>query len=156
VTIFEGKATIRVSNRSSDLSSFTSLKKLQENMGNLYGYTMESDIDAYPSWQPNENSELLKIAQQVYTRLYGGENCKATVIHAGLECSWMIDKCGGEMECISMGPTIRNPHTTDESLQTTHQGKPTLVAFFTAVKEIVGAVAKVAKMHSHGTETALY
>ena len=67
-------------------------------------------------WPPNGDSELLQKAQAVYKEAYGRE-CAATVIHAGLECSYVVQKYGDEMDCISIGPTIADPHSGGERLQ---------------------------------------
>jgi dipeptidase D len=37
------------------------------------------------------------------------------VIHGGLECGVISERCGG-MDSISFGPTIINPHSPDEKL----------------------------------------
>ncbi len=67
---------------------------------------------AYPGWKPNMKSELLKTMKQTYKKLYKKEPA-VMAIHAGLECGLL----GGnypEMEMISFGPTIENPHSPDE------------------------------------------
>ena len=72
------------------------------------------DTDAYPAWQPDMNSVLLSCAKECYHRLYG-RHPVVQVIHAGLECAVIGDIYPG-MEMISFGPTLRNPHSPDESL----------------------------------------
>lgn len=139
--------SIYISNRSSAKNSLENLMEIQTITGNLYGYEVNTNLDAYPSWQPNEDSDLLQIAKKVYTNEYGGQNIHATVIHAGLECSWMIEKYDGVMDCISIGPTIENPHTVDESLEIEINGKPALVDFYKAVKEIVLETVQLSKTH---------
>jgi dipeptidase D len=37
------------------------------------------------------------------------------IVHAGLECGVISDRCGG-LDAISLGPTIQNPHSPDERL----------------------------------------
>ena len=63
--------------------------------------------------------------------LYGDET-KATVIHAGLECSYVVQKYDGKIDCISIGPTIVNPHTGGERLQA-----GTVGTFYEAVTRII-------------------
>jgi dipeptidase D len=54
------------------------------------------------------------------------------VIHAGLECSYIAEKYGSRKECISIGPTIDNPHTGGERLQAS-----TVHNFYEAVAELI-------------------
>ncbi|WP_269850823.1 zinc-binding metallopeptidase family protein [Methanosarcina horonobensis] len=107
---------INVSNRSSDFDSMKNLIQIQKTIGRLYRYTVETG-NPFPSWKPNDNSALLDKAKNVYKEIHG-DAFKATVIHAGLECSYVLEKYGDEMDCISIGPTIMNPHTGGESLKT--------------------------------------
>lgn len=58
----------------------------------------------------------LKKQLNVYKKIYGDES-KATVVHAGLECSYIVKKYDGAIDCISIGPTIVNSHTGGERLQ---------------------------------------
>ncbi|VVB72323.1 Uncharacterised protein [uncultured archaeon] len=121
---------IKSSNRSSDDESMETLKKIQKNIGSIFGFGV-SYGDKYPSWQPYEDSKLLSLAKEVYADLYGNE-FKSTVIHAGLECSYIVDKYGKTKECISIGPTIKNPHTGAERLQAS-----TVVDFYNAVANLL-------------------
>ncbi|MBU0673941.1 MAG: aminoacyl-histidine dipeptidase [Proteobacteria bacterium] len=68
----------------------------------------------YPGWQPDYNSPLLARASQVYQTLYGIPP-KIEVIHAGLECG-LIGAANPGMDMISLGPTIKNPHSPEEKL----------------------------------------
>jgi len=105
---------IKVSNRSSDLDSMNALIQIQEIIGKLFKYTVETS-DPYSAWTPNDNSVLLKKAIDVYKKIYGDES-KTTVVHAGLECSYIVKKYDGAIDCISIGPTIVNSHTGGERL----------------------------------------
>ncbi|MFO7658528.1 MAG: aminoacyl-histidine dipeptidase [Bacteroidales bacterium] len=66
----------------------------------------------YPGWEPNPESEILKIASATYKSLYGIEP-KVKAIHAGLECGLFLQKYP-HLDMISFGPTIRNAHSPDE------------------------------------------
>lgn len=66
----------------------------------------------YPAWEPDVESELLQTAVAIYERLHG-HKAKVEVIHAGLECGVIGDKCDG-MDMISIGPVIENPHSPQE------------------------------------------
>ncbi len=68
--------------------------------------------DGYPGWVPDPDSSLLKIAKAAVERVLGRE-ADVRAIHAGLECG-VIKKKFEEMEAISIGPTIRGPHSPNE------------------------------------------
>ncbi|MBQ5378623.1 MAG: aminoacyl-histidine dipeptidase, partial [Paludibacteraceae bacterium] len=67
---------------------------------------------AYPGWQPNFKSGLLKTMKETYVNEFGTEP-RIVTIHAGLECGIIGSKYAG-MEMISFGPTIEHPHSPDE------------------------------------------
>jgi dipeptidase D len=75
----------------------------------------------YPAWQPNMDSSLLKRCKEVYQSLFGKEPL-VEVIHAGLECGIISSKYAG-MDAISVGPTIENAHSPDESLHIPSVGR---------------------------------
>lgn len=68
----------------------------------------------YPSWAPQFESSLLDHAKNVYFENYN-EEVKVLAIHAGLECGILKDKIG-EIEAISIGPTIHDAHSPSEKL----------------------------------------
>ncbi|MCL2512121.1 MAG: M20/M25/M40 family metallo-hydrolase, partial [Bacteroidales bacterium] len=67
---------------------------------------------SYPGWNPNMNSAILKVAQETYQKRYG-KIPEIKAIHAGLECGLLGAKYPN-WDMISMGPTIRSPHSPDE------------------------------------------
>ena len=68
----------------------------------------------YPGWKPNMNSQIMKVACEQYTALFGGE-AKIKAIHAGLECGLFLEKAP-HLDMISFGPTMRGVHSPDERL----------------------------------------
>ena len=70
--------------------------------------------DGYPGWKPNLNSEILKVAEKSYKKLYKTEP-KVKAIHAGLECGLFLKKYP-HLDMISIGPTMRGVHSPDERL----------------------------------------
>ena len=70
--------------------------------------------EGYPGWQPNLSSKILKLCKHVYTRKFGKEP-RVEAVHAGLECG-IIGAKFRDMDMISMGPTIKNPHCPQERL----------------------------------------
>lgn len=71
--------------------------------------------NGYPGWKPNMDSEILKVTEQSFTKLFD-EKPKVLAIHAGLECGLIGEKYP-EMDMISYGPTIKGAHSPDEALK---------------------------------------
>ncbi len=69
----------------------------------------------YPGWQPNPNSEILEIMEQLYKDIFN-ENPQVKACHAGLECG-SLGKHLPEVDMISFGPNIRAAHSPDEKVQ---------------------------------------
>ena len=70
--------------------------------------------DGYPGWNPNTDSEILKVSEDSYERLFGNKPI-VRAIHAGLECGLFLEKYP-DMDMISFGPTLRNVHSPDEKI----------------------------------------
>lgn len=68
----------------------------------------------YPSWEPDPDSNILKLFKDVYKR-EAGKEAEVKAIHAGLECGVIGDKLEN-MEMISFGPDMWDVHTPDERL----------------------------------------
>jgi dipeptidase D len=68
----------------------------------------------YPGWKPDPNSRLLQAMKKTYRETFG-EDPAVKVVHAGLECGIIAAKYP-EMEFVSVGPTIKHPHSPDERL----------------------------------------
>ena len=66
----------------------------------------------YPGWKPNINSPILKTMKEVYNKNFN-KTPEVKVIHAGLECG-LLGSVYPNLDMISFGPTIRNPHSPDE------------------------------------------
>ena len=71
--------------------------------------------DGYPGWTPNPDSRVLKVAVDVYRKMYGREPV-VRAIHAGLECGLIGEKYP-KMDMISYGPTLRGVHSPDERIE---------------------------------------
>lgn len=67
---------------------------------------------SYNGWAPNANSPILQTMKRAYEEVLD-VTPKVTVIHAGLECG-IIQGVMPRMDMISVGPTIRSPHSPDE------------------------------------------
>lgn len=69
----------------------------------------------YPGWQPNLDSQILKITKAAYEKLFNTEPV-VRAIHAGLECGLFLKKFP-ELDMISFGPTLRGVHAPGERLE---------------------------------------
>ena len=107
------KLVINTSQRSSMESAKYDIMYMVESTFLLAGAEV-SHGDGYPGWQPNVNSQLLKIAQDTYRKLEGKE-AKVRAIHAGLECGLFLKKYP-HLDMISVGPTMTGVHSPNERL----------------------------------------
>ena len=89
------------------------LEESLESAFSMAGMRVEFDGN-YPAWQPNPQSEIVKLMEGVYRELFGVDN-KVQVVHAGLECG-VIGALYPEMDMVSFGPTLRYVHTPEERL----------------------------------------
>ncbi len=80
----------------------------------MAGATVEHS-GSYPGWKPNMESPILRTMTQVYENKFG-KTPQIKVIHAGLECG-IIGGAFPNLDMISFGPTIRNPHSPDEKVK---------------------------------------
>nr|WP_256261068.1 aminoacyl-histidine dipeptidase [Shewanella sp. NIFS-20-20] len=76
---------------------------------------------AYPGWKPDNSSPVMAIVRDTYQGIYHKEPT-IMVIHAGLECG-LFKKPYPEMDMVSIGPTIRYPHSPDEMVNITTVGQ---------------------------------
>ena len=108
------KIEIVTTQRSSIESSKYDVAAMVESCLGLAGAEV-THSEGYPGWRPNINSEILKITQKSYRKLFGREP-DIRAIHAGLECGLIYKKFKG-IDMISIGPTIRGAHTPEEKIE---------------------------------------
>ncbi len=89
----------------------------------------------YPPWLPDADSDLLSRCKTTYQDLFG-KAPEISIIHAGIECAVIGDQYD-EMEMISFGPDIRNPHSPSEKMRISSVGR--IWEFLVA---LVGSYAK--------------
>jgi dipeptidase D len=116
----KGKLTIQSLQRSSIESGKLDVVNTIKAALDPLGAKLTNDSD-YPGWPPATESEILTVMQQSYENLFG-EQPKVLACHAGLECG-IIGKQYPEMDMISFGPEIRNPHSPDEKINIESVGK---------------------------------
>lgn len=76
---------------------------------------------AYPGWEPRPDSRLFSTAAALYRELFGRKP-EPKVIHAGLECG-ILSGINPELELLSFGPTLENPHSPGERLDIASVGR---------------------------------
>ncbi|HPA13824.1 MAG TPA: aminoacyl-histidine dipeptidase [Desulfobacterales bacterium] len=113
VEIKENFLSILSSQRSCVPSRLKEIGSKIKAIASLAGAAAKSG-NAYPPWQPEMTSPLLKRCEKTYQQLFN-RNPEVKIIHAGLECGIIGSKYPG-MDMISIGPTIKNPHSPDEKL----------------------------------------
>ena len=111
VDIDGGKAAIRILARSSSETMKEDLSTSLESCFNMAGMKVEFS-GAYGGWDPNTDSELIKVMRNIYKNLFN-EEPTVQVVHAGLECSIILSKYPG-LDICSFGPTLLSPHTPTE------------------------------------------
>ncbi|MGS0683513.1 aminoacyl-histidine dipeptidase, partial [Shewanella sp. 125m-7] len=89
-------------------------------LANLAGANIEFS-GAYPGWKPDNSSPVMASVRETYEAIYNKEPT-IMVIHAGLECG-LFKKPYPEMDMVSIGPTIRYPHSPDEKVNITTVGQ---------------------------------
>lgn len=91
-------------------------------IGNAFGIPVnEGREDSFKpeninvGWEEREGDTIAPLYKQVFDA-YTGDECVITAVHGGLECadfaSW-----SDEIEIISVGPTIENPHSVSEYVE---------------------------------------
>lgn len=96
------------------------------------GATVKNDGD-YPGWAPNPDSPVLQVVKKIYETLFK-EQPHTAAYHAGLECGIIGNHYPG-LDMVSIGPTIKHPHSPDEKVNIASVQK--FWRFFTtALKEI--------------------
>ena len=111
IDIEGGKAALKVLARSSREDMKDCIVKTLESCFNMAGMKVET-AGSYGGWDPNPDSEILNLLMKEYKELFG-EDAIIQVDHAGLECSVILGKYP-HLDVVSLGPTIRSPHTTTE------------------------------------------
>jgi dipeptidase D len=111
VKIGEGKMSASALLRSSVDSAKEYLSECMEAAFTLAG-VKSVFAGGYPGWKPSPASPILKVMSELYEKMF---NAKPHVraIHAGLECG-LLGGAYPNMDMISCGPTILNPHSPDE------------------------------------------
>ena len=111
IDIEDGKAALKILARSSREDMKDYVVKMLESCFNMAGMKVET-AGSYGGWDPNPDSEILHLLLKEYKDLFG-EDGIIQVDHAGLECSVILGKYP-HLDVVSLGPSMRSPHTTTE------------------------------------------
>lgn len=99
--------------RSSKVAIETLMLRNQMTLATESGFnpTYSHTADA---WEYDPNSKLLEVAKKVYKE-QNGTDVVVAAVHAGVECG-CFKKKAPNIDMISIGPDISNPHTINETL----------------------------------------
>ena len=111
INIGGGKAALQILARSSREDMKDYIVKTLESCFSMAGMKVET-AGSYGGWDPNPESEILHLLMKEYKELFGQDGI-IQVDHAGLECSIILGKYP-HLDVVSLGPTMRSPHTTTE------------------------------------------
>ncbi len=129
----KGVVDISMSIRSSVKSRKNLIADKIETLAKLTGGEFASDGE-YPEWAYKADSPLQKLLCDVYKNKFGKE-LKIDVIHAGLECGYILEK-KPELDVVSFGPQMYDIHTTDERVSI-----PSIAKLYEFVKAILENIA---------------
>ena len=113
VGLFEDEFSFSYSVRSSVESRKNLLIEKISKLSNLFGAKIVID-GVYPSWEYKKDSNLRDLMSKIY-REKKGKELKIEVIHAGLECGYILSK-RPELDAVSYGPDMYDIHTTEERI----------------------------------------
>lgn len=111
VEVASGKVEIQCLTRSSVETNKVDLTNTLTSVFELAGFEVKASGE-YPGWQPNPDSEILKVVEGLYEKLFE-EKPQVVACHAGLECGILLDHYPN-MDTVSFGPTIKGAHSPDE------------------------------------------
>jgi len=111
IDIEGGEAKIKILARSSSETMKARIATTLESCFAMAGMKTEMS-GSYCGWDPNTQSPILRLLEKHYKALFG-EDAVEQVDHAGLECSIILGKYP-HLDVVSLGPTLRSPHTTTE------------------------------------------
>jgi len=134
VRVEGGHVVVLMSTRSSIQGPLEALRVRIGTIAALAGAVVDHG-EAYPGWQPDMASPLLKTCEDVFERLYG-KRPRVTAIHAGLECGVIGERAPG-MRMISFGPDLRDVHSPREKVSIS-----TTALFWDYLKALLAELAR--------------
>ncbi len=113
ISVKEKTIVIGMSSRSPMKSALQDMRNRIKAIALLAGAKV-SEGTPYPGWKPDLQSKILALSKKIFKDMFNSEP-KIEAIHAGLECGIIGEKFPG-MDMISIGPTLKNPHSPEEQL----------------------------------------
>ncbi|UCD45827.1 MAG: beta-Ala-His dipeptidase [Candidatus Bathyarchaeota archaeon] len=107
----EDAVVIPISSRSSDAEDLERDREILRRLGESHGAQVEQR-PGYPGWKSDPSSPFLGLVSQVYEAILGARP-RVTGIHGGLECGF-LSRLDPELQIVSVGPDIENPHSPQE------------------------------------------
>lgn len=107
----EGAFVVSVYSRTSDSVDFYDNQRILSELGEEIGVKTEQR-EGGSGWKADPESPLIKVVTDVYTNVMSKPPV-VTGIHGGLECGVIAGLKKG-MDIVSLGPTIRYPHSPSE------------------------------------------
>lgn len=107
----KGGILVETSARAMEGTKLENLALETLNFFKSYGFHVAQE-DKYPAWKP-EITDFTELVSHKMKEVFG--KTKMMAIHAGLECGVIAEKYP-HMKFASIGPTIRYPHSTRESV----------------------------------------
>lgn len=122
-----GKLTFLSSSRSSVSSHKGEIKETMKVIAGALGADCMF-FGEYPQWEYRKQSRLREICRKVYKK-YSGREPAFIGIHAGIECGYLAEKLGSEIDMISFGASMSQVHTPREkvSLQSFYNTEEILI-----------------------------
>ncbi|MFW9908564.1 MAG: beta-Ala-His dipeptidase [Candidatus Thorarchaeota archaeon] len=105
---------LQMSTRSNLDSELAAKRRELAFIGEDMGWNVEQ-TRSYPGWAPDPTNTFLNFIREKYEEVLGSD-IVVKAIHAGLECGILGAGIPG-LKMVSIGPTIKNPHSPDEKLK---------------------------------------
>ncbi len=109
----DNTVVIGMSSRSPVKSELQDMRDRIHAIASLTGATV-TEQTPYPGWKPNLSSKTLALSKKIFKEMYN-QDAKVEAIHAGLETGIIGEKFPG-MDMVSIGPTLKYPHSPEEQL----------------------------------------
>jgi len=115
----EERIRVPVNSRTSDAEDFKGNQEMLRELGGRHGVEFTQRAGG-AGWKASPDSPFLKLVVRCYEEVYGSA-AKVEGIHGGLECGVFV-RLDPELQIVSLGPTIHNPHSPSEYLEASTVG----------------------------------
>lgn len=136
IKIADGNFEVEIMGRSSDKAEG---QKLQDDTSTILSKLFDKQIkpaDTTAIWEPQKTSVLEDAAVKAYSSVSGGKIPTVKIEHGGLE-SAVFMQIKPDLEQISIGPTIKEPHSIQERVKVN-----TVIPFYNWLSQILQILSK--------------